>query len=234
MTWDKSLYPANWRDISRTIRERAGYRCEQCGAEAGEFEREPQTMNDIFTPAETAAQWLALKPVYLDTETTGLGDRDQIVSIAVVDTDGTVLLDTLIRPTIRIPESATAIHGITDAMVADAPKFGEIMPQLARIAWERQMVIYNADYDTRMIAQSTPQSMGQLGYRRPPACAMLLYARYFGDWNDYHGSYRWQKLSAAAYQCGLTFNGSAHGALADADMTRQIVEYMAREAVSNG
>lgn len=36
MTWDKSLYPADWPAISQAIRERAGHRCEQCGAAAGE------------------------------------------------------------------------------------------------------------------------------------------------------------------------------------------------------
>jgi 5-methylcytosine-specific restriction endonuclease McrA len=33
MPCDYSLYPENWKDISRAIRERAGNRCENCGAE---------------------------------------------------------------------------------------------------------------------------------------------------------------------------------------------------------
>lgn len=188
---------------------------------------EPNYDADRRAAAETAAAWLKLNPVYLDTETTGLGYQDQIVSIAVVDTDGAVLLDTRVRPTIAIPLEATRIHGITDVMVADAPRFQEVMPQLARILFERQVIIYNADYDARMIAQSVPQSMGSIGWRREPLCAMLLYAQWWGAWNEYHMSYRWQRLSNAADQCGLTFNGTAHGALADADMTRQIVHHMA-------
>jgi hypothetical protein len=36
MPFKRELYPANWRDISLTIRERAGWRCEFCGAAQGE------------------------------------------------------------------------------------------------------------------------------------------------------------------------------------------------------
>lgn len=32
---DKSRYPSNWPEISRRIRERAGWKCEWCGAENG-------------------------------------------------------------------------------------------------------------------------------------------------------------------------------------------------------
>lgn len=33
MPMNRSLYPENWNQISELIRERAGYRCEWCGAE---------------------------------------------------------------------------------------------------------------------------------------------------------------------------------------------------------
>lgn len=38
---NRSRYPANWKAISTSIRERAGNRCEQCGAENGQ--PHPQT-----------------------------------------------------------------------------------------------------------------------------------------------------------------------------------------------
>jgi len=36
MPFDRAKYPANWPDISRRIRERAGQRCEWCGARNGQ------------------------------------------------------------------------------------------------------------------------------------------------------------------------------------------------------
>lgn len=44
--------------------------------------------------------------VFLDTETTGLDGNAEIIDIALVDRDGAVLLDTLIRPTRPIPWGA--------------------------------------------------------------------------------------------------------------------------------
>jgi exonuclease len=59
----------------------------------------------------------------LDSETTRLYGSFA-VELAVVAVDGTVLVDT-VNPQVPIPEEVTGIHGITDAMVAAAPTFGE-------------------------------------------------------------------------------------------------------------
>ena len=68
-----------------------------------------------------ATKLLAAEPLILDTETTGLGDEAEICEIAVIRQDGSVVLDTLVRPTGKISEDATRVHGITDADVRDAP-----------------------------------------------------------------------------------------------------------------
>lgn len=68
-----------------------------------------------------------------DLETTGLKKgADRTVSIAGFRFRDGKLIDTfrhLINPEIAIPESATAIHGITDAMVAGKPTAREILPK---------------------------------------------------------------------------------------------------------
>ena len=46
---------------------------------------------------------LARQPLYLDTETTGLGRSAEIVDICIVDDAGQVLVDTLVRPRFPIP-----------------------------------------------------------------------------------------------------------------------------------
>jgi DNA polymerase-3 subunit epsilon len=55
----------------------------------------------------------------LDTETTGLDGDAEVVELAVIDCAGSVPLDILVRPIGPIPVEAAAIHGITDAMLAD-------------------------------------------------------------------------------------------------------------------
>jgi len=59
------------------------------------------------------------------------------------------------------------------------------------------------------------------------ACAMKLYARFYGEWNDTRGGYRWQRLIDAARQCALPIPMNLHRAAADAELTRLLLHHMA-------
>lgn len=179
--------------------------------------------------------------VVWDTETTGLEDDSKIVSIGVYRHDGVKLLDSLINPGAPIPEDATAIHGITAAMVADAPTFEQLYPQIRLALINQRWVIYNRAYDVPRLRYEcerygllfpTPAGEihtvnGRLPLRVDAVdCAMEMYAEFHGEWNDYHGNYRWQSLKNAAAQCGITTVG-AHNAAADALTTLNIIRAMA-------
>lgn len=178
----------------------------------------------------TAREWLSQNPLILDTETTGLGPTDEIVQIAVVDADGTVLLNTLVRPTQPISAEATSIHGITDSDVELAPSGGEICLELARLLRQRLVCIYNADFDARILAQ-TFRAWGVPLPKFQTECVMTLYAEFEGEWSAYHGSYRWHKLTSAASRANLGHFG-AHDALGDAETTRRLLAHMATFAES--
>lgn len=146
--------------------------------------------------------------VVLDTETTGLHDGARIVEIAVLGVDGTVFLDSLVNPRVPIPAEATRIHGITDAIVAPAPTFSDLLAPLSAALHGRKAVIYNRDFDKRRLAielhhhysaQYVNLEKPRDGRRRvhPSArawlaaqvwedCAMQGYAEWCGDWTwDY-------------------------------------------------
>ncbi len=173
---------------------------------------------------------LRKQPVYLDTETTGLNPTDQIVEISFVDHDGSVLFESLVRPTIKIPFDATRVHGISDAAVKDAPTWPEIWPQVASILATRRVAIYNADYDLRLLRQS--HQVHQLAWDCAISnfCIMKLYAQFRGEWDSRRGSYRWHALDTARYQCRLDLP-NAHRARADALLARAVLHYMANSAV---
>lgn len=173
------------------------------------------------------------EPVYLDTETTGLGERDEIVEIALLSHDGSVLLNTLIKPTIPIPPDAMRLHGITEAMVADARGFVQVWPEAAAIIANRPLVIYNAQYDLRMLRQSARAHRLAIDLPGNSFCAMEMYAAFYGDWDDYRRSYRWHKLGNAAKQCGIQLPKNLHRATADAEITRQIMLYVAGIATTS-
>lgn len=196
-------------------------------------------------PATDAArEWLDNEPIFLDTETTGLRADAEICEITLMNYDGTVLLDTLVNPMRSIPGNATAIHGITNATVKDAPTFREILPRLNELLTGREVIIYNARYDQKMLVQSAaahgialapwwrPQAAGERAESIPQwHCAMKLYAEYHGDWDEYRQNFRWQRLGNAARQCRLEIPTNLHRARADAELTRRLVFHMAERAI---
>lgn len=177
---------------------------------------------DFFTDMMT------IRPLFLDTETTGLDSRAEVCQIAIVDYNGEVLLDTLVKPTVPIPPDATAIHHITNAHVASAPAFAELWAQFAAIIDGRHVVIYNADYDVRVLRQSARANGLQFEPRAQFHCAMLAYAEFHGEWDDYRGGYRWIKLGVALKNTDIDARAvTLHSALADAEMTRCLVRKIA-------
>ncbi|MBI4769272.1 MAG: 3'-5' exonuclease [Chloroflexi bacterium] len=176
---------------------------------------------------KTVRETLAAQPLYLDTETTGLGASAEIVEICVLDHDGAVLVDTLVKPTGRIPPDASALHGITDRTVANAPAWPEVWPAVEALLSGRVVAIYNADYDVRLMQQShrkhrLPWNLTDTRF----FCIMKAYAEYHGEWNSRYGSFRWQSLEAAGRQCRINLPG-AHRARADALLARAVLHHMA-------
>lgn len=67
---------------------------------------------------------MALRAIYYDTETTGIkADSEYIVEIAAYDPEQDRSFERFVNPGVPIPPQATAVHKITDEMVADAPGF---------------------------------------------------------------------------------------------------------------
>lgn len=158
----------------------------------------------------------------------------------MIDCAGAVLLDTLVRPSGPVPAEAAAIHGITDAMLAEAPTWSELHARFCDLVEGRQVVIYNHEFDVRVINQTArryglqaPQGFDQVLDRGPIHCAMQAYARFRGEWSEEKGRYRWQKLSTAAQQQGVTVT-NAHSALGDCLMTLGVVRAMASAGNAQG
>ena len=96
------------------------------------------------------------KYVVLDTETTGINNQAVIIQIAVTDLHGNELLNTLIKPSKkkRMPADAKAVHGINMEALHSAPYFRDIISELSNIIDGKTVLIYNAEYDQRLIEQT--------------------------------------------------------------------------------
>ena len=182
---------------------------------------------DRHRAVQAAQQLIAERPVYLDTETTGLDSAAQIVEVSILDYDGRVLIDTLVRPTVSIPSEAARIHGITDARVRGAPSWAEVWREVAAALEGRQVAIYNASFDARLMRQS--HQAHALAWRDPSAgrtCVMELFAQYHGQWSEFHGSYTWQSLERARSLLRLPLSNS-HRAADDARLAREVLHAIA-------
>lgn len=195
------------RDVWR--KERACPHCEEIHKGWCEQEMFAMLRHDRDAAAEWARTVLEDPAcVVLDTETTGLHDGARIVEIAILGTDGSTLLDSLVNPGTPIPTEATRIHGITDDMVKDAPSFSDLLLPLTAALHNRKVVIYNRDFDKRRLAVELhhhyrtrwvnlekpvrgqrrihPQARAWLTAQQWEDCAMVAYAEWYGDWTwDY-------------------------------------------------
>lgn len=178
-----------------------------------------------MNPQQKAATWLT-NCLILDTETTGLSDSAEIVEISIIDHKGNTVMDTLVKPAHPIPADASRIHGITNEMVAGAPTWPELHEQFNSIITGKTLVIYNADYDTRLIKQTAAQYGLTTEQPKTIECAMLTYAEHYGEWNEHRGNYRWQSLTKAAAQQNVTIQGQAHRALSDCLTTLGVIQAM--------
>ncbi|MDR7519418.1 MAG: 3'-5' exonuclease [Armatimonadota bacterium] len=85
--------------------------------------------------------------VFLDVETTGVNPAsDRVVEISLIKVHPDGRRETLTRrvhPGVPIPPESTRFHGITDADVADAPRFAEVAPDLLAFIGDADLAGFN-------------------------------------------------------------------------------------------
>jgi DNA polymerase III subunit epsilon len=176
---------------------------------------------------QTARQALSKNPVFLDAETTGLSQTDVVIEIGVVDLEGQTLYESLVRPSIPIPVEASAIHGISDAMVANAPSWKAVWEALYPVLHGRTIGIYNKAFDLRLLQQTHQRYwMDWTLDEHSFFCVMELYAAFYGAFST-RGGYRLHKLEAAGAACGIPLPNS-HRAVDDARLTAALFKYIAQ------
>ncbi|MGZ9106275.1 MAG: exonuclease domain-containing protein, partial [Rhodoplanes sp.] len=94
-----------------------------------------------------------MREVVLDTETTGLSPEggDRVIEIGAVELINHVptgrTFQCYVNPERPVPAEALAVHGISDAFLADKPLFADIVGGLVDFLGEARLVIHNADFD---------------------------------------------------------------------------------------
>lgn len=160
----------------------------------------------------------------LDTETTHKDEGltlPRLCSLVITDELGLVKFQSLIKPDIPIPAEATAVHGISNEMVKDAPTFANVAEEVLDLLRGQCVVAWNAAFDMRVLLYAFHLAGIAMPQGIEFCCAMLHYGELFGAKRE-DGQYRWHKLTTAYEMQFGAIGGlieSAHDALADCRMT---------------
>lgn len=119
-----------------------------------DFQNQPETS----APENNMNLNLNRPLAFLDLETTGINiSADRIVEIAIVriGTDGTKTVKRkLINPEMPIPPGATAVHGISNEMVKDAPTFKQAANEIKQFIENCDLAGYNSNrFDIPMLVE---------------------------------------------------------------------------------
>lgn len=151
--------------------------------------------------------------VVFDSETTGLlPQQDEMVQLAAVRivngrrVEGEIF-DTLVNPGRPIPPGSTEVHGISDAMVAEAPGVDEVVRRFHDFAEGAVLIAHNAPFDMEFLRRVEPR----IGVRfdNPILDTVLLSAVIYGQ-TEVHS------LDALSHRLGITIPEEArHTAIGD-------------------
>ncbi|MGY6647747.1 exonuclease domain-containing protein [Wenyingzhuangia sp. IMCC45574] len=109
----------------------------------------------------------------IDVETTGKTNR--ITEISIFKHDGTEIIDeftSLVNPMTPIPDFITALTGIDDAMVADAPTFDEVANKILEFTEDTVFVAHNVNFDYNVILKEFKRI--DLDFKRRKLCTVRL------------------------------------------------------------
>ena len=156
----------------------------------------------------------------MDVETTGtLSYVDHIVELAAVRFEGgqeKEHFSVLVNPGIPIPEEASRVNGITDAMLQGKPSIGTIIREFSDFCGRHPLVAHNAIFDFQFLAQALeknhcPPPLG------PVFDTYTLAKKVFPGLSNYKLSTLTEYLKIPvstfhrarqdAYACGLVFKG---------------------------
>jgi len=166
--------------------------------------------------------------VAFDTETTGLEPGSRPVELAAVAFDDAgVVLDTfseLMQPDMLVPPGATAVHGITDAMLAYSPDTRSVLTRfLAWLPRDGTLIGHNSGYDQNVVTWSCQR----VGLQPPTAAVIDTLPMARLDRSTRHG------LEALVATYGFIVDGPAHRAMPDADAVRHLFLLLRQQAVPN-
>jgi exodeoxyribonuclease X len=169
--------------------------------------------------------------LFLDTETTGVDPETvHICEVAFLlstyegfirTPENDILLQELILPPEPVPPEASAIHHITNNMLADKPSIEDISGEIAEIVDKADFLCaHNMPFDFTILNRQLPEVFGKIG--EDMKLDSLRLSRHVWPSIPSHS------LQALRYRFDLDadITGDAHRAMFDSELARSLVEYI--------
>lgn len=157
--------------------------------------------------------------VFFDLETTGVDTvNDRIVEVSMIKImpDGEEIVRTRrINPQMHIPEQATAIHGITDEMVKDAPTFAQVAKSMAQFIEGCDFGGFNSNrFDLPILVEEFLRAGVDVDFKR---------RKFIDVQNIFHKMEQRTLVAAYRFYCDKDLT-DAHSAEADTRATYEVLK----------
>ncbi len=160
--------------------------------------------------------------VCIDLETTGLNPkRDKIIEIgAVIVEDGRIVekWETFVNPNRRLEEHITALTGICDEQLSEAPAIEEVLPRLLAITEDKVLLGHRVLFDYSFIKKAAVDR--KLSFERSGIDTLKIARKYLADLES-------RSLGCLCSHYNIVHN--AHRALGDAVATVKLYQRLAEE-----
>ncbi len=152
--------------------------------------------------------------LFFDLELTGVYDHDEIISVSITDATGAILMDTLVRPRHKKKWNRTEkIHGISPAMVQDAPYLDEITPAIKEMFENADNIIaFGVSTDYSHIKYIYESEREQEALHKKTRCCSIEFVRYQ---NEHFPDNNHASLVDAMECLGIAWDGIPHSSIAD-------------------
>ena len=157
--------------------------------------------------------------VFIDLETTGINiGLDRIIEIAIIKVlpdKSKVVKHKLLNPQMPIPKASSAVHGITDDKVKDAPTFKEVANELKQFIDNADLSGYNSNrFDIPLLVEE---------FLRAGITLDMTNRRMLDVQTIFHMMEKRTLAAAYKFYCEKELE-DAHSAEADASATWEILE----------
>lgn len=174
-----------------------------------------------------AEKYITSGAYILDIKTTRRGNSE-IVEITIIRADGTILMSRLVKPSRPMPAAATAIHGITDGDVENAPIWPDIWLDVKRLIGDRCVIACNSPFARDMIANSCGRYPTLIeNAHLAPIGLGTRWVDLMELWQCFSGLDHRVSLAKACTEANVKVG--AHRALADAEAARQLLHFIAEQ-----